>query len=165
MQPGRTDAVGLDLMTVKLIAACRAFRGWALGHQPECSMIFGSPLPGLELAQDDPVMGCGLRFCQVFLDLFHEPGCAARSMSPAPVMRIDPRCGVSWMRHQRADAGSDLPIGALQTFLRCWVVLYGAVYLEVFGHLRFALDDPSPMFELMLCDLTPMLGLTYPLPR
>jgi hypothetical protein len=30
--------------------------------------------------------------------------------------------------------------------------------------LRFALDDPSPMFELMLADLAPMIGLPYPLP-
>ena len=59
--------------------------------------------------------------------------------------------------------GSDLPLGALQTFLRCWVLLYGAVSLEVFGHLQFALDDPSPMFELMLSDLAPLVGLEYPL--
>ena len=52
--------------------------------------------------------------------------------------------------------------GALQTFPRCWVVLYGAVCREVFGHLRFALEDPSPMFELMLSDMTPMLGLALP---
>jgi hypothetical protein len=61
--------------------------------------------------------------------------------------------------------GSDLPLGAIQTFLRCWVRLYGAVSLEAFGHLRFALDDPSPMFELMLADLASMLGLQYPLAR
>jgi hypothetical protein len=60
--------------------------------------------------------------------------------------------------------GTDLPLGALQTFLRCWVLLYGTVSLEAFGHLKFALDDPSPMFELMLADLAPMVGLQYPPP-
>jgi hypothetical protein len=126
-------------------------------------MIFGSPLPGLELAQDDPVMECGLRFCQVFLDLFHELWLRRPFDVPGPD-EIDPSLRRQLERY-REQTGSDLPIGALQTFLRCWVVLYGAVCLEVFGHLRFALDDPSPMFELMLCDLTRMLGLTYPLPR
>jgi len=52
-----------------------------------------------------------------------------------------------------------------QTFLRCWVLLYGTVSLEVFGHLQFALDDAAPLFELMLADLAAMVGLSYPLPN
>jgi hypothetical protein len=43
------------------------------------------------------------------------------------------------------------------------VVLYGAVAMEVFGHLGFALDDAAPMFELTLADLAGMVGLRYPL--
>lgn len=58
--------------------------------------------------------------------------------------------------------GADLPLGVLQAFLRCWVSLYGTVTLEVFGHMRFALDDSSQMFELMLTDLAAMIGLRYP---
>ena len=36
------------------------------------------------------------------------------------------------------------PDGAVLMFLRCWTLLYGAVAMEVFGHLGFALDDPAP---------------------
>ena len=43
-------------------------------------------------------------------------------------------------------------------------LLYGAVSMEVFGHLGFALDDPAPMFELTLGDLAALVGLEYPLP-
>jgi hypothetical protein len=32
----------------------------------------------------------------------------------------------------------------------------------VFGHLQFALQDPSPMFELMLADMAALIGLEYP---
>jgi hypothetical protein len=53
-------------------------------------------------------------------------------------------------------------VGAVLTFLRCWTVLYGAVSMEVFGHMSFALTDPAPMFEITLGDL---VGLRYPLPR
>jgi Tetracyclin repressor-like, C-terminal domain len=49
-------------------------------------------------------------------------------------------------------------------FLRCWVLLYGAVSMEVFGHLGFALDDPATMFEYTLSDLARLVGLEYPLP-
>ena len=54
-----------------------------------------------------------------------------------------------------------LPQGLLLTFLRCWVRLYGIVSLEVFGHLGFALDDAEPLFELMLAETAPLLGLDY----
>ena len=50
------------------------------------------------------------------------------------------------------------------TFLRCWTVLYGAVAMEVFGHMRFALEDAAPMFEITLGDLAALVGLRYPLP-
>jgi hypothetical protein len=45
------------------------------------------------------------------------------------------------------------------------MLLYGAVSMEVFGHLGFALSDPSPMFELTLGDLARLVGLEYPLPE
>ncbi len=42
--------------------------------------------------------------------------------------------------------------------------LYGIVSLEVFGHLGFALDDAAPMFEIMLAETAPLIGLEYPPP-
>jgi AcrR family transcriptional regulator len=151
-------------MAVKLIAACRAFRAWTLEHVPEFSMIFGSPLPGLEMLHEvtrDPNVDCGYQFGQLFLDLFGD--LYRRRPFPIPADEdIAPSLREQLVRYRKL-VGSDLPLGALQTFLRCWVLLYGAVSLEVFGHLQFALDDPSPMFELMLSDLAPLVGLEYPL--
>lgn len=78
--------------------------------------------------------------------------------------QIEPRFRAQLARYRDA-VGIDLPLGVLQTFLRCWVLLYGTVSLEVFGHMRFALDDPAQMFELMLTDLAVMIGLRYPPPE
>jgi hypothetical protein len=36
------------------------------------------------------------------------------------------------------------------TFLGGWTRLYGLVALEVFGHLRWAMDDVQPLFEAEL---------------
>jgi AcrR family transcriptional regulator len=156
---------GLDqdeVWAVKLIAAARAFRAWTLGHVPEFSMIFGSPLPGLEALHEmtlDPTVDCGYKFGQLFLDLFSQ--LYRRRPFPIPADEdITPSLRDQLARYREL-TGTDLPLGALQTFLRCWVLLYVTVSLEVFGHLRFALDDPSPMFELMLADLAPMVGLQY----
>jgi hypothetical protein len=73
---------------------------------------------------------------------------------------IDPALRVQLVSY-RDMIGADLPLGVLQTFLRCWVLLYGTVSMEVFGHMRFALENGSGMFELMLADLARMIGLTY----
>ncbi len=149
-----------EKIAVKLIAGCRAFRAWALEHVPEFSMIFGSPLPGLEVLhemQHDPTIDCGQQFGQVFLDLFGE--LYRRRPFPIPAEdEIQPTLRRQLARY-RDSLNSDLPLGALQTFLRCWVLLYGTVSLEVFGHMEFALDDASPMFDLMLSDLGPLVGL------
>jgi AcrR family transcriptional regulator len=151
-----------DLMAVKLIAGCREFRSWALEHVPEFEMIFGSPLPGLHIDHNDPVTECGYQFGQIFLDLFGNLY-RRRPFSILADADIDPSLRSQITRY-RDLVGTDLPLGALLTFLRCWVLLYGAVALEVGGHLQFALDDAAPMFELMLSDLAPMVGLEYPAP-
>jgi AcrR family transcriptional regulator len=152
-----------EVMAVKLIAGCRGFRAWTLEHVPEFSMIFGSPLPGLEVMHEvhlDPTVDCGYKFGQLFLDLFGELYRRRPFAIPADE-DIVPALRDQLIRYRQL-VGGDLPLGALQTFLRCWVLLYGTVSLEVFGHLQFALDDPAPMFELMLADLAPLVGLEYP---
>jgi AcrR family transcriptional regulator len=156
---GGTEA---DLIAAQLITACQAFRDWALAHPPEFGMIFGSPLPGLDLVRDDPLAECGFRFGQIFVDLFDR----LWRLRPFPVPP-DGEIDASFrpqLAHYRDLIGSELPLGALQTFLRCWVLLYGTVSLEVFGHLRFALEDAAPMFQMMLIDMAAMIGLAYPLP-
>jgi len=160
-----SDLTEGEIMVIKMIAGCREFRAWTLTHVPEFSMIFGSPLPGMEVLHEmhrDPTIDCGYQFGQVFLDLFGDLY-RRRPFSIPADEDIQPSLREQLARY-RGLVQSDLPLGALQTFLRCWVLLYGSVSLEAFGHLEFALDDPAPMFELMLSDLAPMIGLEYPLP-
>jgi AcrR family transcriptional regulator len=160
------DSAGPDVaeaMAIKMIAGCQEFRAWALEHVPEFSMLFGSPIPGLEYLHEvtrDPTVDCGYEFGQVFLDLFGN--LYRRRPFPVPADE-DLQAGLrDQLARYRDLTQTDLPLGALQTFLRCWVLLYGTVSLEVFGHLKFALDDSSPMFELMLADMAAMIGLDYP---
>jgi AcrR family transcriptional regulator len=145
-----------------LITACQAFRRWSVEHPPEFGLIFGTPLPGVDLYHEDPLMECGLRFGGIFLRLYRDLWQLKPFEVPADDA-IDSSLRGQLERY-RALLGTDLPLGALQIFLRCWVSLYGTVTLEVFGHMRFALDDPAPMFELMLTDLAELIGLRYPLP-
>ena len=162
---GRAAMASGGNMTAKLIAACQSFRAWALAHPREFGLLFGTPLPGLEVAQglagpDDVVAECAGKFSLEFLSLFFE----LWTKHPFPVPaddEIDPGLLAQLIRY-RDGLGADLPAGAVLIFLRCWVRLYGMVSLEVFGHLHFALDDPAPMFDYTLAELAGLLGLEIP---
>jgi len=150
-------------LTAKMIAACREFRRWALGHKAEYSLLFGTPLLSIEDC-DDIVDECGRRFAATFFALFFE----LWQRHPFPVLathEIDPGLRAQLERYRdRLGAGlteADMPAGTMLAFLRCWTRLYGAVTLEAFDHLKFALDDATPMFEYTLSELAGSLGLTY----
>jgi hypothetical protein len=63
------------------------------------------------------------------------------------------------LRNWSAEIPGELPLGVIQVFLSCWVRLYGMVAMEVFGHLRFAVADAEPVFEVELRDLAGTLGV------
>ena len=153
------EASGGD-MTAKLVAACGEFRRWSLAHKDEFGLLFGTPLPALEAAQDEVIDECAQKFSGTFFPLFLE----LWHKRPFPIPAdgdIDPGLREQLARY-REGLGIDLPLGAGLTFLRCWVRLYGMVALEVFGHLHFALEDPSAMFEITLAELAGLVGLEYP---
>jgi AcrR family transcriptional regulator len=156
------DSARRNHIALKVIAACREFRRWALDHKDEFALLFGVPVPGFDDGRWDIAAQCALEFAGTFYTLFLELWNANRF----PVLtdeEIDPVLRPQ-LRHFRVKLGADIPNGAILVFTRCWMVLYGAVAMEVFGHLGFALDDPAPMFEFTLGDLARLVGLDYPLP-
>ena len=127
------------------------------------ALVRGVPLPGLDDGRNDIADECALTFAGTFLALFLELWRANPFPVPAPE-QIDAGLRDQLIRYRDA-LGTDIPVGAVLVFLRCWTVLYGAVSMEVFGHMRFALEDAAPMFEMTLGDLASLVGLRYPLPR
>lgn len=149
----------IEHLTAEMVASCRGFRNWALGHRAEFSLVFGVPLPGIDDGRYDIAEECALRFAGVYFGLFTKLWLWHPFPVPAPSW-IDAGLREQLDRYAAA-IGTDLPPGALLTFLRCWMLLYGAVAMELFGHLSFALDDPSPLFELTLRDMAALVGLDY----
>jgi AcrR family transcriptional regulator len=149
-------------MAAKMMAACSEFRRWALAHKDEFALLFGVPMPGIDDGRFDIAEQCALEFAGTFYTLFIELWHTVRF--PVPVTgQIDPGL-LPQLTRFRDTLRTDAPEGAILVFLRCWVLLYGAVSMEVFGHLQFAMEDPGPMFELTLGDLARLVGLQYPLP-
>jgi AcrR family transcriptional regulator len=158
---GLTPEQDMAEMTGKMAAACREFRRWALDHKGEFALIFGAPLPGVDDGRYDVADECAVQFASVFFLLFLELWDKAPFAVPDPD-QIEPGLQEQLARY-RDQLGADVPDGAVLTFLRCWVLLYGAVAMEVFGHLGFALDDPEPIFSMTISDIATLVGLRYPL--
>ena len=145
---------------MQLAEASRTFRRWALTNRREFGLLFGSPIPGIDVRPDDgddnPAHEAAERFGQLFGDLIARIYLAAPFPIPAdddiePALREELTiwCG---------QFPVDLPLGAAQVFMSCWIRLYGMVAMEVFGHLDFALADAEPIFEVELLDLAGKLG-------
>lgn len=150
-------------MTQKLIAACREFRRWSLTHRPEFSLLFGSPVPALEAMHDDVCARGAMKFAGTFFALFAELWQHHPFAVPADA-EIEPGLLAQVVEYRDGLGAANMPAGAVLTFLRCWVRLYGMVSLEVFGHLHFALTDAAPLFEYTLAELGELIGLEYPPP-
>jgi AcrR family transcriptional regulator len=157
------NGVAADGMTAKFTAGSRAFRRWSLDHPREFALVFGSPLPGIDLNHPDVADKCGQEFMGVFLELYLELWQKKPFRVPAPA-DIDPSLLAQLERFGDA-TGVPLPAGAILSFAYCWVRLYGMVSMEVYGHLSWVLDDAEPLFDMMLREILPVLGLDGPDPR
>lgn len=148
-----------DPVAVRMIESCRAFRAWALAHTPEFNLLFGTPIPDLELDPEGPAEEAGRRFGAVFGAMFVELWSSAPFPVPAEA-DIEPRLAAGLRECQEKMGIGDLPLGAVLAYMSSWVRLYGTVTMEVFGHLKFATDDGEPLFELMLGEIGAMLGIS-----
>lgn len=139
----------------RMVATSRAFRQWAFDHQAEFGLLFGAPIPGVEVKKgEEPSKG--MDFGQVWLELFGEMHAAGgRLRWPHPIPARLARQVDTFVERM----GIEIPTEAAVLYLYCWQSLYGAVCTEVFGHLRWALQDGDDFFEGRLIELAGMLGL------
>jgi AcrR family transcriptional regulator len=147
----------------QLLTVAREFRRWATSHHAEFGLLFGSvadrvvPPEDMHGPGERPPQVASRRFGGVFAELvariYLEQG------FPVPdEVEIDPGLQVQ-LTEWCATLPVALPLGVMHVFLSCWIRLYGMVCMEVFGHLRFALNDAEPMFEAELRALGDTLGI------
>ena len=140
--------------TVSIILGYRLFTiGSQTENETSRETTFDAKMAGLEFALKNAAPGT---FFALFLELWQVAPFAVPAAD-----EIDTGL-LGQLTRYRDGLGTGMPAGAMLTFLRCWTLLYGAVSMEVFGHMSFALEDPAPMFEFMLGDLASMVGLRYP---
>lgn len=155
MEAGRDALVEAPVMD-RLMATARAFRAWAVAHPAEFALVFTMPAQ----APTDPESPseaemAAARFGNIFSALFLELWATAPfkiyaddELAPGLAEGVQPFS--NWLCQF---VGMDLPTGALVSFIEAWIRLHGAVALETFGHLHWALEDGSPLFEQTLSEI------------
>ena len=108
------------------LAACRAFREWALSNRPAFLLIYGTPVPGfVPLSESDTgeaAWRLGLYFAEVVFD----------GWTPAQLAAVPAASGLAGV-----DLGPvALPLGAAELFIELRARMHGLVTLELLGHLH-----------------------------
>ncbi|MFI0350443.1 TetR/AcrR family transcriptional regulator [Actinomadura sp. 9N407] len=157
------DAHAADPPAERLLATCRAMRGWAIAHPAEFGWIFASPIRPADSARhrpDSPRNQAGRDFELVFLQQIEELWVSAPFAVPAPE-DLDP--SVREQLHAYATAlDGKLPIEALHVAMSCWIRLYGLLCMEILNQLDFVYSDLTPIYEETLRDLIAMLSAQEP---
>ena len=158
------DAADPATPAVRLLACSRAFRRWAIAHHQEFALLFGSAGEGVvpsghRLHADENSVGheAARRFGQVFAALVAQ--LYEEHPFPVPAEQEMDDALAAQLRAWTVRFPMGVPLGVARVYLSCWVRLYGLVAMEIFGHLKFALDDAEPMFEAELHDLADVLGI------
>ena len=119
-----------SLAAVMTIA--HAFRDWAVAQPHAYGLLFGAPVPGYEMPEDQ-VLSHKLRVSGVLLDLMRA-GLAGGLQLPLTDDELEP--GLRHAMQLVCDAEfTDLAPAAAATALACWSTLLGALSVEIFGHL------------------------------
>ncbi|MFB7931960.1 TetR/AcrR family transcriptional regulator [Streptomyces sp. NPDC056039] len=146
-----------DNFAMRMIEPVRALRSWAITHQPEFNLLFGTPSTAAGEAHAELTSAWVRRLAAVWGPIFVQVWTERRF----PVLaedEMDPRLRQQMLAY-REDTGVDLPPGAMVVMLSCWRSLYGQIALEVFGHFARLFSDQEPIFELLMQELMRGMGL------
>jgi len=136
---------------------CLVYREWAIAHQHEFALIFGTPVPGFAAPEEGPTAEAGARFGGVFQTEF------ARVWTATPFALPEQGRGAALERELTLaghECGPPLPAGAMQVFLSSWGRLHGLISLELFGQLAWVgLSDAGALFRADLLELLGRVGV------
>lgn len=157
------EEVGADDYMAKVFVVCRGFRGWALAHPQEFTLVFATPAE----ETGGPDRPKGDQFASVFLRIVAPlmSEVPADSQTRAVPFELEPDLARNHelLASAFSTEGLDVPPEVLGPevvyfLLKWWVRIYGHVALEVFGRFPFALSGADRIFESLLNELAHDIG-------
>jgi AcrR family transcriptional regulator len=128
------------------LAVTRAVRAWAQANPQEYALIYGSPVPGYRApeATVDPATRVSAALLGVVRD-----GVRSGAITADDSVSI-PRSVRGDLAAIRALVADDVPDEVLTRALFVWAEMFGAISLELFGHLHNVITDFDAYFDLQM---------------
>jgi AcrR family transcriptional regulator len=137
------------------LAICRAVRDWAVAHQHEYALIFGTPIPGYAAPPD--TVAPGTKVPALLIGLLAERVQADPPELPREAVPDDVRRSLGPML---AQLPPHVPEQLAVRGVMAWTYLFGAISFEVFGHRREIVTGPAPFFDYEIRQIAITFGLT-----
>ncbi len=121
----------------RVLAACRAFREWALANRPSFLLLYGTPVPEFTPLPQSDVGPAAWRLVGPFADVVFD------GWTPAQLAAVPAAPGLAGV-----DLGEvDLPLGAYALFIELRARMHGLVTLELLGHLHPFNEHGAAFFD------------------
>jgi AcrR family transcriptional regulator len=119
------------------LAACRAFRDWALANRSAFLLLYGTPVPGFTPLAESDVGQAAWRLGQVFAEVVFD------GWTPEQLAAVPAGAGLA-----DVDRGPmALPLGAAELFIELRARMHGLVALELVGHLHPFNDHGAAFYD------------------
>lgn len=154
--------------TNRWLAICLGVRDWALAHPHEYALIYGSPVPGY--VAPPTTVGPATRVTALLSGVLADLPVAGEFSSdePTPATAASDRAGEGWraaLAPTREFLPPGLPDDVLIQALMAWMLLFGSVSLELFGHLHQVVDDDPELRRAFFTEEATRIGALVGLPR
>ncbi len=137
-------------------SACRALRGWALGHRHEYALLYGTPVPGYQAPE--LTTAAASRVVRVLAGIVRDAyrageldDSAIPPISPAMAAQAEPVAGA---------AVPGVPLAVVARSLVVWALLLGQISFEVFGRLDDVVQDREVLFDFAVATMLDMVGIS-----
>ena len=124
------------------LAACQAFRDWALANRPAFLLLYGTPVPGFTPLPESDVGQAAWRLGQSFAEVVFD------GWTPAQLAAVPAAPGLAGADLGKMTQGkTTLPLGAAALFIELRARMHGLVTLELLGHLHPFNEHGAAFFE------------------
>jgi AcrR family transcriptional regulator len=137
------------------VIVCQAIRRWALEDPHQYALVYGSPVPGYQAPVD--TIGPAARVTRVLAGIVAEGSMEGRLHSAN-----DPPVPSALAADATRAADAVMPGVSADVVLRAltaWTQLFGALSLELFGHLHGVIENYDGFFERAVTSMAEYVGL------
>jgi AcrR family transcriptional regulator len=132
-----------DALGDRFRAVAGGVRHWAIAHEHEYALIYGSPVPGYRAPQD--TVGPATRVPGVLIAIISDALAAGVAPSDLHTIPGDVAASIEPVRASFAAGGQHIPEDLVVRGLMAWTYLFGAVSFDLFGHRHnVVLDERDP---------------------